>query len=327
MKDKVFCLVALLAATGAGSAGAAAPALPEPVEGFLCCNMQVEDGWVSDLNARTATSRLLPAGSPVRATGYGRHRVKVLVAGRPLELGNDYSRKVELRSFAQRYIVAQDPALQMADWTPEQREAVRQAQVLRGMSREQVLVALGYPVADSTPDLASAVWKYFPEGDVPVEVEFGTDDRISAVRGPDAALALLAPSLLTAERLAVATAGERPCALNVYYAAIRHWNTPRDRLFVYVDDRSQGTIGRSDTLCLEVAPGPHLLSLRETAGLLPLPFKSKEVPIEVRADQPLFYRYDKAIVGIAVLVGPGAGTPDVRASFEPVSEASWRARE
>lgn len=319
-------LVAVLVAQAGIAAWGETP-LPTPADGYLCCNMHVEDGWISDINPRSKEAQLLPAGTPIKALGYGRHRVKVSVAGRPMELGNDYSRKVDLRSFAQRYILAEDPTQALQSYAPEVRDAIQSGRLVPGMTREQVLMSAGYPVADSTPDLSAVVWKYFVDSERPFEVVFDPEGKVLAVRGEDAALAVVAPSLLTAERLAQATAGERACSLNVYYAAAKHWNVPRNRVYVYVDERSLGTMGRGDTLCVDLPPGRHTLALRETFNFIPMPFKSQEHVFDMKEGQaPIYMRWEMTVVGV-VVVGPGAGTPELARSFEPVTEAQWRNRD
>jgi hypothetical protein len=304
----------------------AATELPQPSEGFLCCNLQVDDGWISDINQRTETSRMVPAGTPIRATGYGRHRVKVLVAGKAMELGNDYSRKVELRAFAQRYIVVQDPAESLASWAPEVREAVRSGQLLPGMSREQVVMSVGYPVADKTPDLDALDWRFWATSELEYKVGFDAAGRVVTIEGDDKALALVAPALLTKERMAAATAGEQPCAINVYRPTPKHWNTSRVRPFLYLDGQKQGTLGVGETYCLALAPGLHTVTIREAVGYLIPAWASGEHRIEVKPDgAPLFLRYTKD-VGAIVPTGAGVAVQEINA-FEPATEARWRNRD
>lgn len=304
-----------------------APELPALSEGFLCCNMQLEEGWISDINYRTPTSQQIPAGAPIRVTGYGRHLVKLIVAGKAMELGNDYSRKVNLRDFAQRYVLEQDAVQRMAAWSPEVREAVRSARVVRDMDREQVLMVLGYPIADATPDLSAVVWKYYVDGERPFDVVFDPAGKVFDVRGEDTALAVVAPWLLTPERLAQANAGERACTLNVYHAMAKHWNTARDRVYVYVDDRSRGTIGRGDAVCIDLDPGRHTVAIRNTFNFIPMPFKTHEHVIDVQAGgAPVFLRWEKVITGVNV-VGPTAGMPLTASNLDLVVEQRWRDRD
>lgn len=298
----------------------------ETYDGFLCCNLQTEDGWMSDINQRTEQSRMVPAGTPIRVTGYGRHRVKVTVAGKAMELGNDYSRKVELRSFAQRYIVAKDPAERLASWAPEVREAVRSGQLLPGMTRAQVLMSVGYPVADTTPELAASDWKLWVTSELAYQVRFDQAGLVAAIEGEDKALAIVAPSLLTKERIAVATAGEQPCAINVYRPTPKHWNTSRVRPYVYVDGQKQGTLGVGETYCLALPPGTHTVTIREAIGFVIPAFASGEHQVDVKPDgAPVFLRYTKDLEAL-VPTGTGVYVKE-RNAFEVATEAQWRNRD
>ena len=136
-------LLALVAGTGGAVAHAAPP------EGHLCCNMRTDGSWISDSNYAENGKRIIPYGTPVKATGYGRYRVKVLVDGKRQEIGNDYSRDLENEEFARRYIVAEDPRAKAAGYPAKIREAIESARVTRGMTREQVLMALVYKGLDS----------------------------------------------------------------------------------------------------------------------------------------------------------------------------------
>jgi hypothetical protein len=61
--------------------------------GFLCCNMRTDGSWISDINYDENGKRIIPVGTPIKVTGYGRYRVKVDVNGKSQAIGNDYSRE------------------------------------------------------------------------------------------------------------------------------------------------------------------------------------------------------------------------------------------
>jgi outer membrane protein assembly factor BamE (lipoprotein component of BamABCDE complex) len=50
--------------------------------------------------------------------------------------------------------------------------AIHQAEVLEGMTKEQVLMALGYPPARLTPSLNSPNWRYLDGGKRTLEIFF-----------------------------------------------------------------------------------------------------------------------------------------------------------
>ena len=69
--------------------GAGGQELAAPVEGFLCCNMLSDGSWISDINYRAQGKKMIPAGTRVKHTGYGRWRLLVEIDGKPLAIGND----------------------------------------------------------------------------------------------------------------------------------------------------------------------------------------------------------------------------------------------
>jgi hypothetical protein len=81
-------------------AAAAPAAAQDTYSGFLCCNMRSDGRWISDINYAESGKYLLPLGTPVKITGYGRQRVLVEIKGQAQALGNDYSRDMPLDAFA-----------------------------------------------------------------------------------------------------------------------------------------------------------------------------------------------------------------------------------
>src|SRR5690606_39012491 len=97
-------------------------------EGYLCCNMRSDGSWISDSNYAEGGKRVIPAGTPVKVTGYGRYRVRVEIDGEKQATGNDYSRDLDDVMFARRYVVTDDVAARIASWPAAVREAVQQVQ-------------------------------------------------------------------------------------------------------------------------------------------------------------------------------------------------------
>ena len=148
--------LALVATTAAAPAAA-----QDTYSGFLCCNMRSDGRWISDINYAESGKFLLPLGTPVTITGYGRQRVLVEIKGQAQALGNDYSRDMPLDAFAQRYVLREDPAPRLAAWPEKVQRAVRSARVTRGMTREQVVMAVGYPITSENPHLDAPDWRYW----------------------------------------------------------------------------------------------------------------------------------------------------------------------
>jgi hypothetical protein len=180
-------LIASVAALAASWAAAQSNPL---LEGYLCCNMRSDArGWISDINYEESHKHLVPAGTPAKMTGYGRNRFEFEVSAEGLPrknywLGNDYSRKLPPGDFAARYIVPEDPARKIAGFPPRIRDAIKAQKIATGMTREQVLMAIGHPISDETPDL-SGPWKYWVWSFSPFTVTF-KGDRVTKIDGnPD----------------------------------------------------------------------------------------------------------------------------------------------
>lgn len=174
---KTRALIPLLFAVAAATATSSAMAQAQP-EGFLCCNMRTSGDWISDINYTDSGQQLVPLGSPTRVTGYGRHRVLVTIDGKRQAIGNDYSRDIGLEAFAKRYVVSEDPRVKLAAYPAKLRESIQAARVSRGMTREQVLMAVGYPVSSENPRLDATTWRYWVSSFSEFQVVFDDAGRV-----------------------------------------------------------------------------------------------------------------------------------------------------
>lgn len=130
-----------------------------PYDGYLCCNMRSDGSWISDSNYAENGKRVIPVGTPVKVTGYGRSRVNVLINGAKQDIGNDYSRDLDLSAFARRWVITEDPSVKITKYPPKMRDAIKTARITKGMTREQVLMAVGYPISSENPNLDAPVWR------------------------------------------------------------------------------------------------------------------------------------------------------------------------
>lgn len=176
----------------AAALGGCATRLPEPVSGYTCCNLHASGGWVSSGNVLGGS--FVPAGQPAKADTIKRqYYVYGEVGGESYAFRNDSARsEQDTLVWLRRIIVAEDPRARMAHWSPAVRNAVGAGRVMPGMSRDQVIVALGYPSAEDTRDLDSPTWRYWTSiDDTPVDLDFATDGTLVKVNASPAALALV----------------------------------------------------------------------------------------------------------------------------------------
>ncbi|MBA4108104.1 MAG: hypothetical protein C0487_00710 [Leptothrix sp. (in: Bacteria)] len=174
--------LALCATLGAVLSGPAlAQALPEPAQGYLCCNMRTDGSWISDINYAEDGKTIIPAGTPVKVTGYGRHRVNVEIRGEKQRIGNDYSRDLDLTTFAKRYVVATDPTAKLKDYPPRIRRAIERSKLMPGMTREQVLMSVGYPISSENPKLDAKTWRFWLSSFAEFQVLFDDQDLVKQI--------------------------------------------------------------------------------------------------------------------------------------------------
>ncbi|ASR42934.1 hypothetical protein BEN78_05605 [Xanthomonas citri pv. mangiferaeindicae] len=147
-------------------------------DGYLCCNLRSDGSWISDSNYAENGKRVIPAGTPASVTGHGRYRVNVRIDGQRQSIGNDYSRDLDLDTFARRYVVTEDPAAKIASWPAKVQEAVRRAKITPGMTREQVITSLGYPISSENPDLEAPLWRYWLSSFAEFQVLFDGSGRV-----------------------------------------------------------------------------------------------------------------------------------------------------
>lgn len=169
-------LAALVAVLATG--GAAAQPTPE---GFLCCNMRTDGRWISDINYAESGKKIIPVGTPVKVTGYGRYRVHVEIDGKKQSIGNDYSRDLSMEDFMKRYVVSEDPRKKIAGFPKPVRDAIAGARVMKGMTREQVLMSVGWPVSSENADINAKLWRFWLDSFAEFQLKFGDDGRVAEI--------------------------------------------------------------------------------------------------------------------------------------------------
>ena len=151
------------------------------ITGYTCCNLHYDGDWISDANY--ADLPFIPAGTPILVTKpvWDSNRAYATIGGRPFRLGLDYGRAVQgTEQWLSTIILREDPRINNAAWALEVRQAIAQGKVLIGMTKEQAIVALGYPLPTRTPNLDSNVWRYWQNSTVQYDV-YWDNERVSQV--------------------------------------------------------------------------------------------------------------------------------------------------
>ena len=86
-----------------------------------------------------------------------------------------------MEQFATRYIVPANPKEGFNNLDAKTRLAIETARVTRGMTREQVIAAIGYPISSETTHLDFRQWRYWLWTYSPYTVNFGEDGKVTSV--------------------------------------------------------------------------------------------------------------------------------------------------
>jgi len=151
-------------------------------DGYTCCNLHYDADRISDANWRNLP--MIPAGATIRIVSYGFNTAMVEIDGKPLRIAHEYGRDQEtLETYVGKLVLPFDPRTRVASWPPEVREAIFRGVVIPGMTREQVLVAVGYPPTHRTFTLDSNVWHLWASRVGRYEVHFNSQGTVEKIVG------------------------------------------------------------------------------------------------------------------------------------------------
>lgn len=164
IKLRVSCIVltalALLAAGCNGKNTKPSDEQAAARTGYTCCNFHHNKERINDGNY--AQLPMIPAGSPIKVIDYGRYRANVEIDGKRFRLDLDYGRAAEsVEQWVAKLIVDSDPKTKLAGYPGAVRKAIQDGQVMVGMTREQVIMAVGYPMTSENPRLEAPLWRYW----------------------------------------------------------------------------------------------------------------------------------------------------------------------
>ena len=175
-----------LSSTAAAGTSGGKNELPLPREGYACCNLHYEGDWISDGNYSGLP--MLPAGTPIKVLSLGRHKAYALVGGIKMRLGHDYGRDQEsLEHWITKIVVDEDPTARIAKYPPDVQAAIKEGRVAIGMTKEQAIVAVGYPLTSETSSTDAPVWRHWVSSFEEYQLMWGPDATLAGVSA-DAAL-------------------------------------------------------------------------------------------------------------------------------------------
>jgi hypothetical protein len=179
--------LAMVLAIGA-LAGCKAAVPPEMLREYqsrslmTCCNIHYETDKINDANYFVGST--LPPGTPVQVEAMGSNSVTFVADGKKLTLEHNYGTAQEsLRQYVDKILVAEDPKLRLTGFSRSAQQAIRDGRVERGMTKEQVILSLGYPPTHRTASTAASEWLYWYNHWMTYKVQFDDAGVVSNVVG------------------------------------------------------------------------------------------------------------------------------------------------
>lgn len=165
------------------ASGAAAQAMPN--KGYLCCNLWAASHWADDGNKQDPSKQPIAVGTPVIPLTFANNQLKFEANGQQYTLANYYSTQLSPEQFIQRWVVTNNPRARIASMPAVVQKEIKAGRVMRGMTRAQVAMAIGYPTATNTPQLEVSQWKYVPYSGYEFLVLFDEGGRVRGVQSDD----------------------------------------------------------------------------------------------------------------------------------------------
>jgi hypothetical protein len=157
-------LVATALLLGLAAAACKGPVVANPMAGqtrYLCCNLYYEKTEIADVNFHVGT--MIALGTPVHVLEVRRYSVKFQPEGyEPLTMVLKYGKDfISIDTLMNDWFVDEDPRGALRKMPAKTVQAIETGSVEPGMTRAQVLMALGYPPRHRTPTLEQPDWHYW----------------------------------------------------------------------------------------------------------------------------------------------------------------------
>jgi hypothetical protein len=134
---------------------------------YLCCNMRFNANRdASDANYAypEVQGYTLHAGTQVHVVRVHWNDITIQPEGIDQTFNIDFrfgTQRMNGRQYFHKILLETDPTAALADAPPDVVKAVRQGQLLPGMTKEQALLARGYPPFHHTAGIESHEWMYY----------------------------------------------------------------------------------------------------------------------------------------------------------------------
>ncbi len=165
-------------------AGCVGPVVPNPRTGetrYLCCNLRYEKPKITDVTYQIGT--LIPFGTRVQIVSVRRNAVEFQPEGYPvitmvLKFGKN---QMSVDRMIDEWFVTEDPRKKLKKIPAKRVKLIEQGLIDDGMSKFEVMTALGIPAAHRTPTMESSEWHYWQNRWVEWTVYFDKD-KVSRIQ-------------------------------------------------------------------------------------------------------------------------------------------------
>jgi hypothetical protein len=149
---------------------------------MTCCNIHYETNEINDANYFVGST--LPAGTPVQVQAMTGNSVTFTADGRTLTMVHSYgSAQESMQQWVSKILVPDDPKAKLATFPRSAQDAIREGRVEKGMTKDQVIMSLGFPPAHRTASVSDNEWTYWYNRWVTYKVQFDNQGLVANVIG------------------------------------------------------------------------------------------------------------------------------------------------
>jgi len=162
---------------------------------YTCCNIHYEGTSINDANYYVGST--LPFGSPATVESVAGNTLTFSSGGTRLTLAHSYGKDQESdQQYFSRILVDTDPHIRFATFPKQVQDAIVDGRVEVGMTKEQVIMSLGYPPTHKTASTDLNTWIYWYNRWITYQVQFGSEGKVTMLIGnaPTRNEAIVAPT-------------------------------------------------------------------------------------------------------------------------------------
>ncbi|MGH8314071.1 MAG: hypothetical protein ACRETU_02840, partial [Steroidobacterales bacterium] len=84
-----------------------------------------------------------------------------------------------------KIVVDTDPTAKISGFPRDVQAAIHQGRVMVGMTREQAIISIGYPLTSENPSLDAPMWRHWVSSFEEYQLVWGPDGRIKEITAPE----------------------------------------------------------------------------------------------------------------------------------------------